>query len=501
MKKLILIPLIAIAVALPAIPYHIGTTVEENFRIEHQEASREAALSGIEIELLDYQRGYLDATATSRISIIVPEGEEAPFIDLKHRISHIPQLSERVIATVESELLLSEEASTALAPLFKGEAPLSISTRIFLDGHQEGSFSSPAASGQLADQGSANESVRIEWQGLEATAWQSAARDHITFSMTSPGISVTPLEVAPQASSGGEARAVTVSSSNGTQPKPHSISMGQLRYEAELNRGTSGLWLGSATGSLASFDVNVITDDGSPNSLRLSGATMEGEQSETNGLIRASGTFSAKSLNVDGFELSNAHYDIGLENIDAAALRAWQQTAQQLMQAAGKANTQAEVMNPFAPMLEQLPALVNAQPVFRINDLSVDSPMGRFAIKMDSRINGQWNDALLQSPAMLATMLKADLDASVPRTIVIGALQQQVQNAILMQAAASETELSGEQLAAAVDQAVQQQLAALIGQGFIREKAAQLETHVEYNAGQLLVNGQDASALMGMMMQ
>jgi uncharacterized protein YdgA (DUF945 family) len=152
-------------------------------------------------------------------------------------------------------------------------------------------------------------------------------------------------------------------------------------------------------------------------------------------------------------------------------------------------------------MREHLPALFNAHPVLKINDLSVDSPMGRFALKMETSLNGEWNEMLLENPALLATRLKANLDASVPRNIVVSALQGKVRNAILAQAAASETEITPEELEATTNQAVEQQLSGLIAQGFIKENAAQLDSRIEFNAGNLSINGMDASPLMGMIMQ
>jgi hypothetical protein len=84
--------------------------------------------------------------------------------------------------------------------------------------------------------------------------------------------------------------------------------------------------------------------------------------------------------------------------------------------------------------------------------------MGRFALKMEASVTGEWNEMLLENPALLATQLKANLDASVPRNVVVSALQQKMRNAILAQAAASEMEMSEEELENAVNRSVEQQL-------------------------------------------
>jgi uncharacterized protein YdgA (DUF945 family) len=192
--------------------------------------------------------------------------------------------------------------------------------------------------------------------------------------------------------------------------------------------------------------------------------------------------------------LSNAVYDFALENIDADAVVAWQKTAAKMMRG-GVAPDKA-----FEPMAENIPALFNAHPVLKINDISVDSPMGRFALKVNSSITGEWDDMLLQSPVMIVPMLKLDLEANLPRLVVVSMLKQQIHATVLQQAALSEAEMTAEELEAAVNQGVEQQLGGMIAQGFIKESGAQLQTHVEFAQGKLMVNGVDASAMLGGMM-
>lgn len=470
MKKLLLIIIVLIAAAAPAVPYYIGTTVEASFHAEHEEMAKELALSGFNIELVDYQRELFNATATSRVTIIVPEVKEAISFDFNHRIDHTPQPTAQVIATVESELVLSDEIAETLQPLFKGVAPLTANTRIFFDGHQDGTFFSPAASGEFTDK----ETVAVEWKGMQGTVWQNATRDRATFNMTLPGMVVSPVK---------------------TEPSDESASISNIQYAGDLYKGESGFWHGKATGSIDGIDVNFTPEMAEPFAMQIKTIEVKGEQNENNGLVNASGVMTSKSIKVNDFEVTNATYDVAIENLDAKAMQAWQQTAQQMMQ------SNDPTADPMAGLSEHLPALFNAHPTIRINDLSVDSPMGRFAFKLNTSITGEWNDMLLENPAMLAGMVKADLDANVPRSVVVGALQQQVRNSIVTQAAINEVEMTEEEIDNAVEQSVNQQLTGLIAQGFIKENATQLESRVEYEAGKLLVNGMDASPLVGAMMQ
>lgn len=488
MKKLIFLIIIVIAAAIPAVPYYIGTTVEETFRIEHEEAAQDAALSGFNIELVDYQRGLLNATATSRISIIVPDDKETISLEMRHKISHVPQLDNQVIATVDTELVLSDAVAATLDQLFKGQTPLSINTRIFLDGHQEGTFHSPSTRGQL----SGKETIAIEWEGLSGTAWQSPTRDNITFNIHTPGITASPIKDEPVADNAEEAVIVPANVTDSAEAE--SVSVKELRYKGEMQRGESGMWQGKAEGSISTVSVNV-KNKAMPLTMLINSIILKGEQSENNGLINANGALTANSINVNGFLLSNAVYDITVENIDADAMLAWQQTTAKMMK--GEVNPE----NPLEPMFEHIPTLFNAQPVIKFNDISVDSSMGRFAIKMDTRINGKWDEVMLQNPAMIVPMIRVELHANLPRAIVVSTLQSQIRSTILRQAALSETEMTAEKVEGAVNQTMQQQLGGMIAQGFIKENATQLETHIEFNAGQLTVNGMDASPMIGMLMQ
>lgn len=488
MRIIILLLVLIVAATVTAVPYYIGTNVEKTFRLEVAEAAKEAALSGFNVKLVDYQRGIFGSIATTRLSIIVPQEKKTLTLDMRHKISHIPQIDRKVIATVDSELVLGNEAAKAMGQLFKGQTPVTIKTLLFFDGHQEGLIHSPSAKGEI----SGKQTVAIDWQGLDGTAWQSAGRDKVTFNLHTPGITISPVKAEPVADAGEETGMMPANSEE--KPQAQTIRMKELRYQGELQRGASGMWHGNANASIANISVNL--DKGAmPISMLINSISIKGQQSENNGLIKAGGAITANTVNFNGFLLSNAVYDVTVENIDAKAMLAWQKTVQKMMQ--GEVNE----ANPLEPMKKHIPALFNARPILKINDISVDSPMGRFAVKMNARVNGKWDDMLLQNPAMVIPMLKADLETSLPRAIVVSALKEKVRKGLLAQAAATETEISPQELQDTVDQTVEQQLGGLIAQGFITENAAQLGTHIEFAGGKLTVNGIDASPMLGAIAQ
>ena len=477
MKKIILLPILIIGAAASAAPYLIGTTVEDSLRLELEEAAKDAAMSGFTIELVDYQRNYLDATATSRISFAMPNGnkQQSTSLDMQHKISHIPQILEQVIASVDTELLLSDETKAELDPLFKGQSPLLIKTRIFLDGHQDASIHSPDVKGQLSKDG---KDIAIDWRGINGYLWQSAERDNITFNAHLPGMTMNPIKAQSNASDGA---------------KDETLSLQELRYSGKMHRGNNGMWLGDVEGSVDSIAVDA-NNEGEAFSLLINNIGIKGNQNESNGLINGGGAFTANSINVNGFLLSNAVYDVAIENIDADTVLAWQETAGTMMQ------NKIDPAKGLEPLAKHIPALFNAHPALQIKNLSVDSPMGRFAFKLDASVKGKWEDKMLQNPVLLVPALKLDLDADLPKAIAVMLMKKQISDALIQQATLSGTEINAEQLDAHVNQVIEQQLGGLITQGYIKEDKAQLQSHITFNDSKLTVNGVDASQIIAAIM-
>ena len=480
MKKLILLPVLVISMAAAAIPYFIGTTVEDTFHLELEEAAKDSARSGINVELIDYQRNYLDATATTRFSIVLPDSEDINkqqtiSFDMLHTISHIPQINEQVIATADTELVFNDEMKAELDQLFKGQSPLVIKTRIFFDGHQDGSIHSSSFKGQVGD----NKEIAIDWQGMDGQLWQSPERNNLTFKINFPGVAMNSVKTPASATDGA---------------KENTISLRELNYSGKMQRGTQGMWLGSIAGSIDSIAVDVV-EEGNPFSILISDISFKGDQRESNGLISGGAAITANDINVNGFLLSNAVYEIAVENIDANALVAWTETATKITQG------NADPNQPFEPLVKYIPALFNAHPVMSVKDLSVDSPMGRFAFMLNTSVTGKWDDTMLQNPTLIVPMLKIDLNANLPKSIVVLGLKKQIRNALMQQATLNDTEINAEQIEAMVDQAVEQQLAAMTSRGYIKENESQLQSLIAFDAGLLTINGVDATPLIDLMMQ
>ncbi|MCW8827181.1 MAG: YdgA family protein [Gammaproteobacteria bacterium] len=474
MKTFIFMIFMLIAGAVPSTANYIGDRVEEAFHTEHAKLQQDAALSGFKIELVDYQRKLYDARATTRITIVNPNRNRSDtaadefVIELKHSISHIPQPFKQVIATVDSQFEIKPEAAEILTPLFKDQVPFSSHTLLFFDGHQEGTIYSPAVSGPIVGV----ENISIEWQGLSGTAWQSAELDKAKLNINMPKLKVLSDE----------------------ESQPNSISIMNMNYEADMVRGASTMWGGTSKVDIGLIAANIAEENGIKTTININTLNAHGKQSEDNGLAQGSAVIKSKSITFNEFSVTDVNYDVTVENIDIKAVMALQNAIHEAT------NGTTKPSDPLQTLLAHLPALYNAHPVIKINDLSVNSPMGKFQLKMDLKTTGEWRDEILKNPAMLATMIKTNIDAAVPRQAVEMVLRETMHKKVVGQALATKTELSNEELEQIVTDGVTQQIETLVAMGYIKVNQEQLESKLQYDAGQLMINGIDASPLAGMAM-
>lgn len=487
MKKFLFLTFTIVLATAAATPYLSGQLVEQNFRAGIAQLQQDAAQSGMQAELIAYQRNYLDTTATTRITYQLPDGDDLS-IDIDHRVDHIPQPLVQVVATIDSELAPGQQAVTALAPLFAEENPLQVRSRLYVDGHLESTLYSPSAGGPIDDQ-----ATQVEWQGLSGSIWQSADHKQVKLELTAPGLAFEKTGNEPLAGLEEQADKVMRTSAEGKR-SPQRLSLNGLSYRADLHRTESGLWLGDATVGLNSVQARLRDKQGEALGFTLDKLDFQLAQDETDGMLHGGGVVKAARIDANGLTLTDAVYDLHMENIDSTAFMALQAMLRQ-------AARQPRNDKPLAAFRPHLAALINAQPAIHINELSVNSPMGRFAFSLNSSLAGEWTAQMAQNPMLILSLLQAKLDAELPRSVIADALKSKLRKRLLMRAALNGEKLSGEELEQAVTQAVTGQLEAMLQQGYIEDKQGQLHTRLHYDNGQLSINGKEANQLLGMMMQ
>ena len=110
------------------LPYYAGVQTEKHFRQTIEATIQDSPIS---IKEYDYQRGLLNARASSSLEFKSVSG--SVLIPVEHEIQHGLSLMNLNLAKVVSTVRLPAEAPTALKELFKNQAPLKISTVVGTD--------------------------------------------------------------------------------------------------------------------------------------------------------------------------------------------------------------------------------------------------------------------------------------------------------------------------------------------------------------------------------
>lgn len=113
------------------VPVKVGDTVQQQIELAVASANAQQGSSGIEIQLLDYQKNAYDSSLVTRFVLTDPAMAQmdgtAPFFDIKHAVSH-----GFTDAEFKSEIVVTDEMKESLKD-FDGKVPLHFDGMISLD--------------------------------------------------------------------------------------------------------------------------------------------------------------------------------------------------------------------------------------------------------------------------------------------------------------------------------------------------------------------------------
>lgn len=110
------------AAAAAYVPVNVGDTVQQQIELAVASANAKQGSSGVEIQLLNYQKNAYDSTLITRLQFndpaLVKMDGSAPFVDIAHEISHGFSKAE-----FNSEIVVTDEMKESLKD-FDGKVPL-----------------------------------------------------------------------------------------------------------------------------------------------------------------------------------------------------------------------------------------------------------------------------------------------------------------------------------------------------------------------------------------
>lgn len=465
MKKILITGVAVIGAAVLVAPYFIGEHAEKQFTQGHEWLQQEIIYPQVSVQQGEYRKGWFSSETSTRVTITsVAEGEEPVSFELLHHINQLPLPTGMM--RVQSELVLPAEVAGKLKEYFNDAPLLSAQTVVGFSGSATTTLTSPGYSGPLKS----DEALQLDWQGLEGTINSDGQMRHISASLSAPGLSFED----------GEGK-VTVS---------------QLNYSTDLVRGMHDLWFGSASASMEQMGLDVETAENGPTRMQMNKARLTTEQREDDTRVDIDGKLTFDTIEVNGFSVSDGVYDVAYHNLDAASLGQLNNSVKQLMQ--------EQPQDPsllFTGMMPHLQGLLSQKPELAIRQLQVETPMGTVSGKLHMALTDVLNDAVMQDPTMLMDIVKIDLDASLPKPMLMGILSSSATNTVMQMAKAQGQELSAEELAEQSSALMQQQLQGLLAQQLMVEEGDNYATSIHYNQQKLMINDQDATPMISALLQ
>jgi uncharacterized protein YdgA (DUF945 family) len=443
----------AVAVAAGS-TYVAGSKAESVFRTELVGAIKPA--SGISVEVLDYNRSFLSATAKTKWTIRHPDGE-GPLFDFtfNHDIKHGLLGAGASAVRVHSELQTPEVFAEDLKSVFGDKSVLTVDSNIGWGGGQSHHVSSPEYRGKVPESAP---KFDLFWGGIEGDITVDGGGKRARLDITLPGLS------------------------SEDPDEGNKVVVGAIKITSDSSKSAQHFfWTGSANLSVASIQASI--DDKPPFSLEQFSVSSEVvPKDETLDLVLK---FGAGKIEAAGQKIDGAKATLAYENIDIGAFDAF---AQVLDGAASAEELEAK----FVPLiLEQAPVLLGRKPAVALRDVGVTFPEGSF--KFDLRVayvGGGQVEAF--NPG---TDLAGELNLSFPRALVTRLLGAQVRAAVGGRGSDDEDEDEDdeedgeENIDEVVNDQVDQQLAMLTGTGLFEEKEGVFSSAVIYKEGGFTVNG------------
>lgn len=320
--------LVVVGVGLLSAPFFTGNKMEQSFR----ELARAYAKTGaLELYLVSYERGFYASDAVTRLQV-PGKGGEAMVLELHHHIVHGMGLGGLNYGEVTTTLAPESELGAAARTFFGDKPPLRLVTVFGLAGAVGGRIYSPPVESKIDE---AKGSGTLNWLGVsgEYSVGQTAG----TMQLNMPGF------VADGSASGNVAQA----------------SMSNVTVAVDMFKGEeSGAWMGKSATAVGSIAVDMAGK-----SIKLNNMSFSGESSEKDGTVTMSVSYSLGGFSADDVEIKDFALRISINNIDAAALKAYSEAMDQ-----ASAASEEEQMALMMQSMQLLPKLLARRPALNIDE-------------------------------------------------------------------------------------------------------------------------------------
>ena len=422
-----------------ATPYVTGMQAEQKYRgamqVFEEFMLQQSGAYGVQSKI-DYRRGWLSSSAINTITFEVPEAE--PFtLELHSDISHGPLLKNGPeqfgLASIDTRMPLSAEQKADIARIWKGNPnPIQVQSHVALDGT---TVTTASIAGFTLDELDNDPQGKLDFQPLNSVVTLSEQFTRAEADMTWAGMQLDTAEV--------------------------SIVVGEFAGRSQKQMSPQGLWLGDDDFRLSKLNLSASeamaeTAGELPSSVAIDALAMTAH-SEIDGANLVSGhtTITVGDVALENRSVaSDLKLTLAVERLQAEALQSITQKLADYQQSALQGGGPAPG---FEAVQSEVSAILAAGPVVKLSTLQATTEHGKVDANLEATIKVD-DPMALQNPMFLLFALQAAGKASVPASLV------------------ETTPLAAF-------------LPGFIEQGYITNKGGQLNTSLNFQQGQLTLNG------------
>lgn len=462
MKKLLILALVVIAL-LAAAPFGVGLYLEQQ---SEQQLARMQDQPGWDMEQVSYRRGWLRTDSRYRLrSTSLPE---MPPLEYEVTVHHGPLpwtalIDDRVDflpgqgvfhAWFELPELPADDGPQLIG--LDALPPLGASGHIDFAGAGNFRCDYPAGKLQLVDD--RDDTVELRWQDIDCGGNWSYADENGDMTLQLPKLVVE----SPQGSF--ELRGASMDYAIKEMFAPMPGSDFRMRVKTVRDAGDLGMF------SLQALEIK-------------GGNVNRGEKFDMDI------SYAWKSLEVMGYAVNDARFDTSFKGLTT---QAWLDMNKAMETAMADSSTPGGDPDAISGMfMESIPVLLHGGE-FQLNALQAELPEGAFKLSGQASLQ-DYDPEDVPSPLMLLGLIDASLDATAAAGIIamataMGAEQQLTQMQEQSETPVWETAEQRAEILGMLQQQMQQQLEAMVQEGFVVQDADNYQTRVAFTGGELTVN-------------
>jgi uncharacterized protein YdgA (DUF945 family) len=430
--------IIILAIILLAIPFVMGIQAEAQFKARIAELQNSSAVKSVPFDIIvvvDYQRGWFNSKAINTVTMLIPEQDDVVIV-LNSDVRHGPILFEGKekfgLASIESKIPLNDELRASVVKIWKDNSdPIRINSTVDFAGNSTTYLS---VDGFTLKNLENNPASTVTASDLLLTVTLTDNLTRLLGTIDWDGLSVA---------------------------NPNSkFLVGKITGHTDRYRLLDNLWLGDDELSIVELSVNPgVTAAGilggdfttvNLESLNLSAHT----EVDSDNLVRGYTTVTVDNVVVkDKSIASQVELTIDVENLPAESLQAITAKIAEYQN-----NNSTTYKKPDLRTLEDdLVAMLAAGPELKIRNLQADTEHGRVKASLEASVKDD-DPSVIQNPILLLLVVKVSSEISVPAALI------------------EYTPLAGF-------------VPSFLEKGYLIVENSNLKTSINFEQGQLTVNG------------